>query len=88
MFLAELAQQSKEHTARFNLENRAVEGCEQNLYNLLKQDLGETLFYLRGLSLDELKFFFVQHKLISDPHCNAPRIGSRVTFGCQSTSWI
>jgi len=89
MFLKEITEQLKAHAARFDLENRAVQGCRQNLINLLEEDPEGTQFYLRGLNIDELKFQFVKHQLVLDDAVRSwPRILSRVTFGIEDRIFI
>ena len=81
MFLEELAQQLKEHAARFDLENRAVEGCKQWLRNSLEEEAEETRFYLRGYTIEALEFQFVKHRLVFGSYRSWPHILSQVTFG-------
>lgn len=82
MFLKE-SSQLKEHAARFDLENRAVKGCKQNLRNCLEEDPEEALWHLRGFAIDDLEFQFVKHRLVFGSYRSWPHIMSQVTFGFQ-----
>ncbi len=84
MFLAETADALKQHAARFDLENRAVECCKSCLRNLAKEDAEEARFYLRGMAIEKLKFVFVKHQFVFKSYRDWPHILSRVVVGCAS----
>ena len=88
MFLAETADALKQHAARFDLENRAVECCKSCLRNLAEEEADEARFYLRGMAVENLKFAFVKHRLIFESYHHHPYILSRVVVGRFSESHV
>ena len=82
MFLAETAAALKQHAARFDLENRAIECCKAMLQNLMCEDAEEARFYLREMTMEQLKFAFVKHQFVFESHRSWPHILSRVAVGC------
>ncbi len=88
MFLKEITDQLKEHAARFDLENRAIESCKKTLRNLLAEDPEETRFYLRGLAVEDLKYQLVKHELVFESPNTQAHILSRVICGPHSDFWV
>ena len=87
MFLAETAEALKQHAARFDLENRAVEFCKEYLRNYSAEYPEEVRFYLRGYAIEELEFQFVNHQLVFRSYRSWPHILSRVDIGLPGGSY-
>ena len=88
MFLTETADALKQHAARFDLENRAVECCKSCLRNLAEEDAEKAHFYLRGMAIEKLKFVFVSHRLVFESYRSWPHVLSRVIVGCANEHFI
>lgn len=81
MFLQEITEQLKQHAARFDLEQRAIEACKRCLRNLLGEDPEEARFHLRGVAIEDLAFEFQKHQLVFEGRYGWPHILSQVNVG-------
>lgn len=88
MSLQETANNLKRHAAQFDLEKRAVECCKEMLQNLMREAPDEAQFYLRGIAFTNLKFAFVNHRLVFETYYHHPFVLSRVIVGRDSKNHV